>query len=245
MKTENISELLMLKHLMSTKMFIASIIFFLLTVGGSLYYYHHEVRLAKKQSAETKAFLQRLNERNAARASKAQTYPQPSVSIEGTRLPNDATEEAFERIDTLLAEEGSVGFEDILLSDETLELEQEREEYSLSPSDFAPETEYELRKLVEQKLLEQGVPVRASFMENDLVYPLIKNVVYVEWDQVVEPNGQILKHLSLTIGLSEDVDLLDAIHTERRKDFSEHDIPSHLILIPYEEGGIDPYQFLN
>ena len=164
----------MLKHLLSTRTFIAAVIFFVFTVGGSLYYYPHEVRLANQQLAETKAFLQRLNERDYAhttRATEAQTRPEPPASIEGTALPHDAIEEPFEVTDTLLAEDEAEGSEEIPLSDETLEEEQVSREDSLSSFDFVPETEYELRKRVEEKLLEQGIPVRSSFMENGLVYP--------------------------------------------------------------------------
>ena len=227
----------------STKMLIAGLIFFVLTVGGSLYYYQHEVRLAYQQLAETEAFLQHLNELNAAGSTRITEAQTPS-SIEGTFEVPSSIEGTFEDTDTETAEEDAVDVLDIPLSGETLQLEPVSAEAPLSSSDFIPQTKEELKTLVEQKLREEGIPVVSSFMENGLVYPLIRNVVYVEWDQSVEPGGRVIKHLSLTRGLSDDVDLLNAIHRERRKYFSERDIPHHIRLIPYGEGGIDPYQFL-
>ncbi|MXY99779.1 hypothetical protein F4Y93_03700 [Candidatus Poribacteria bacterium] len=235
----------MLKFLISTKMLIAGLIFCVLTISGSLYYYLREVRLANQQLAETDAFLQRLNERNAARttpATQAQTRPDPHASLEVAEISTD----------TISAEADAVVVDvlDIPSSNETLQLEPVSAEVPLSSSDFIPQTKEkltkeELKTLVEQKLREQGIPVRSSFMENGLVYPLIRNVVYVEWDQSVDPGGSVIKHLSLTIGLPDDVDLLNTIYRKRRKYFSERDIPPHMRLIPYGEGGIDPYQFLN
>lgn len=236
----------MLKHLLSTKMFIAACIFFLLCVGGSLLYYQHEVRLANQQLAATTAFFQRINERSAARAThttEAQTRNVPSESIEHTMPSTDAFEEPLEVTDTLSAEDGTVDFEEIPLSDETLQLERGNEAVRPADADAIPKTEQELKTLVEQKLLEQGIPVRASFMENGLVYPLIRNVVYVEWDAYVQ-KGRVVRYISLSRGIPEDVDLLNAIHRERKTEFSARDIPPHMRLIPYGEGGIDPYQFL-
>ena len=64
---------------------------------------------------------------------------------------------------------------------------------------------------------------------------------YVEWDE--EAGHRYISNLS---GDPEACKRLNAIEEARENEggFSEADIPSEIKIVPFEEGGIDPYQFL-
>ena len=106
--------------------------------------------------------------------------------------------------------------------------------------------DHELLKRVRIKLLSQGVDVRGGFLDpdNGKVYPSIPGIVYAKW-KVYEGST----YLAGRSGYPETVNRLSAIAKakfNRGEDDSlyEADIPADIQLIPYEEGGIDPYQFL-
>ncbi len=100
----------------------------------------------------------------------------------------------------------------------------------------------ELRIRVKIKLLKQGVPVEGSVMENGLVYPIIKGVRYVIWG---ESDGK--QYLRKSLGHPDDGDYMRAIIKEknaRDESITAADFPG-IKLVPFEEGGIDPYTFLD
>ena len=111
------------------------------------------------------------------------------------------------------------------------------------PSDIWPRSspDHELMMRVRIKLIAQGINVLGARMNNGLVYPTIKNTVYVEWDE--EAGHRYISNLS---GDPEACKRLNAIEEARENEggFSEADIPSEIKIVPFEEGGIDPYQFL-
>lgn len=211
-------------------------------VGGSLYYYHDQVRRANQRLTETKVFLRRLSvDTPRTPLSTEQTAEQLT---EETTLQNGVSEDAFQENQV----EFTASVDDIAevhFAEETIEFQQTDPENDPSSVDVIPKTEAELKKLVVQKLREEGIRVRSASMKNGLVYPMIENVIYVEWAEGPGRNGRMVKYISFSWGGRDDVELLNAVHRERGADFSERDVPSHLILIPYDEGGIDPHQFLN
>ena len=121
--------------------------------------------------------------------------------------------------------------------------------YPELPNGFGPITwprknaNSELMIRVEVKLLNQGVPVEGISMENGLVYPIIKGICYVEWGET--SYGR--RYLHQSTGHPDDGDYMEAIEEERRKrreSVTASDFPG-IQLIHYEEGGIDPYTFLD
>ena len=105
---------------------------------------------------------------------------------------------------------------------------------------------HELMMRVEIKLAHQGIDVRGSIRKNGLVYPMISDTVYIEWGEKRGPDGPV-RYLAKIAGDPDACDWLDAIQDAKGKfeSFTEADFPSHIQVLSYEEGGIDPYQFLN
>lgn len=107
--------------------------------------------------------------------------------------------------------------------------------------------DHELLKRVRIKLLSQGVDVRGGVFDPDTgkVYPSIPGIRYVEWDTT----DLGLRYIAGSTGHPDDGDRLHAISEakfERGEDdiLTEADVPPDIQLIPYEEAGIDPYEFL-
>ena len=107
----------------------------------------------------------------------------------------------------------------------------------------------ELLCRVQIKLWTQGVKTEGASMENGLVYPIIKGVVYVKWDEYIGPDGRPVRYISEMLGYPDDdsIDRLESIEKAKKKDesFTEADVPDDIKLILYEGGGIDPYTFLD
>ena len=107
--------------------------------------------------------------------------------------------------------------------------------------------DHELLTRVWIKLLSQGVDVRGGVFKQDYgkIYPSIPGIRYVRWDYTDTGVRYIAGHT----GYPGDGVRLWAIadaKLERGEDdiLTEADVPSDIQLIPYEEGGIDPYEFL-
>ena len=121
--------------------------------------------------------------------------------------------------------------------------------YPPLPEGWGPETwnnisaNHELMARVEVKLISQGINVEGSAMEDGLVYPIIKGILYVKWRTYPGPNG-VETYISDTLGHPDDGARIASIKEERGMDFTADDIPSDIKLVPFEEGGINPYDFL-
>lgn len=81
-------------------------------------------------------------------------------------------------------------------------------------------------------------------MDNGLIYPMIPGTVHVEWKEYFGPPG-LVRYIAKMIGDPAACNRIEAIEEAKGDDFTEADIPSDIKIIPFEEGGIDPYQFLN
>ncbi len=100
----------------------------------------------------------------------------------------------------------------------------------------------ELMLRVQAKLLHQGIPAVGSMMDNDngLVYPIIKGIRYVEFEW-----SGFRRYITTSIGTPEDGNRLRAIKKAIGRPLTAADVPPDIILVPYEEAGIDPYTFLD
>lgn len=110
------------------------------------------------------------------------------------------------------------------------------------PADIWPRSsaDHELMIRVQIKLISQGVNVIGATMEEGRVYPTIENTLYIRWDSEW---GR--RYISEMGGDPDAAERLDAIIEEKGRDFTEADIPADITVLSYEEGGIDPYTFLN
>ena len=118
--------------------------------------------------------------------------------------------------------------------------------YPALPDGWPPETwpclssEHELTARVEIKLISQGRQVYGAIMEDGLVYPTFKDTVYIRWE--TEGNHTYISDLA---GDPAACERLNAIMDERRMDFTAADIPPDIKQVPFDDGGIDPYEFLD
>ena len=110
------------------------------------------------------------------------------------------------------------------------------------PADIWPRKSpnHELMIRVQIKLVSQGINALGAIIEDGLVYPTIDNTVYIRWE---EEDGE--RWISDLAGDPAACDRIEAIEKEKRRDFTEADIPSDIKQVPFDEGGIDPYEFLD
>ena len=244
----------------NVRVFLGALLLFCVIAGGFTLWYHHE---RKKLAEEDKAFQQRREEQNPAPTRI------PSVTTEATdntpsveRLsqsgdPTNVSPETMEHSDET---EGTSHSDAEPSPAESTTAETVAEDVPVSPYGFGPypplpegwgpetwhniSANHELMARVEVKLISQGINVEGSAMEDGLVYPIIKGILYVKWRTYLGPNG-VETYISDTLGHPDDGDRIASIKEERGMDFTADDIPSDIKLVPFEEGGIDPYQFLN
>lgn len=121
--------------------------------------------------------------------------------------------------------------------------------YPELPTGFGPITwprksvNSELMIRMEIALLNQGVPVEGISMKNGLIYPIIKGVRYITWGETSDGR----RYLRRSLGHPDDGDYLRALANEKEAEgevLTQADVP-HIKLVPMEEGGIDPYTFLD
>lgn len=248
----------MFRNILSSRPIIAGIVFFLLVVVSSLLHHWHIRRTTDAKLARPDPVIQHLENRNEARTA-ADTVDISGVDFEQSETPLETDDAQATEIDDTAALPGgtaaSVDLADAFLPNDIVE--EGTTEVPVSPFGFGPYPElpegwspniwpssspkHELMMRVRIRLTIQGVNVLGAIMDNGLVYPTIKNTVYVEWDE--EAGQRYISHLS---GDPEACKRLNAIEEATKKEggFSETDIPSDIKIVPFEEGGIDPYQFL-
>ncbi len=118
------------------------------------------------------------------------------------------------------------------------------EGWSPIPWDLFQDPAFELMTRVRIKFLEQGVPIVGVTMDKGKVYPIIEGVVYVRWKEVDTPFGTV-KQITRQVSNIVDGERLDAIQAANGGVLTVSDVPADIKLIPYDEGGVDPYTFLN
>ena len=97
--------------------------------------------------------------------------------------------------------------------------------------------EQELWLRVEIKLISEGKPVLGLRKSSGYLVPIYPDVVYVEHHK----DGSVS-----TGGLDEVTDLVSEIADKHRVVFpAPADIPSHIKVVNFKDGAIDPYKFLN
>ena len=238
---------------------LAGLVFFLLVVGGSLLYSWHVRRTTDAEVTETQRKVQPLENKNETRITQ-DTVATSTVDTEQAETPLEVDDlQVSEDTDVLPIDEASefADVADAFLPDDFVSEEETTEDVPVSPYGFGPypelpegwspsiwprsSPEHELMMRVQIKLAAQGTRVLGATMDNGLVYPTIKDTVYIEWDE--EAGQRYISHLS---GDPEACKRLNVIEEARQEEggFTKEDIPLDIEIVPFKDGGIDPYQFL-
>ena len=245
----------MFRDILSSKLVIAGLTCCVLLIAASLLYRRHVLDDIRKDEARTQRFLQQLKNGDGQRAPQQVTTnggvekpaaapvatDDDAVSVPYISVPRPTEKAAH--VDTAAPEE--------------MVSEEDTTNVPVSPYGFGPypelpagwpadqiwpriSAEHELMMRVEIKLAHQGLDVTGSIMENGLVYPTISDTVYIEWDK--NARRQYIRHMGGDPGACERI---RAIEDERGVRFTEADIPSDIKVLSFQEGGIDPYEFLD
>ena len=238
------------------------LVFFVLVVGGSLLYSWRVHRTTDAEVAETQRKVQLLKNKNETHTT-ADTTNTSTVDFRPAETPLETDDaQRYEDTDVSPIDETSevLDMADAFLPDDFVSEEEIAEDVPVSPFGFgpypelpegwsadtfpAPSADHELMVRVRIKLLSQGVDVTGSTMENGLIYPAIKGTAYVKWKEYERPTG-IVRYISELLATGEAGERLHTIRSEKGKSLTLEDIPADIKLVSFEEGAIDPYQFLD
>ncbi len=256
----------MFRDLFTTRAILAGSLFFVLVVFSSLLYSWHIRSQTAAELARTVQVIQQLEKKRVTHTSHDAEPSTDTNSAGGTPLALDAdTLQTMSETAVPLLQGGTpdaLGVGAGLLPDDTGQ--ETPEETRVSPFGFGPYPEippgyrnpdlwdlaeslyefsperarrWELTHRVCIKLWKQGKQAESAAMEDGLVYPCYPNTVYVRWDQYIDADGTPVRYISDTLG-SGDMARYD-------DDFYNSIIPPGITVIPYAEGGIEPYTFLN
>lgn len=220
---------------------------FIVFVFGCIFWSHYELAPYKK-AADESAERHRQWEADQKESETSTETPKMVESVNNEIVDSNAISEDIEEKNPQTADM----------------LDNKDEEVPVSPFGFGPypslppgwkgtpeqtwgrcvTPDQELLKRVRIKLLSQGADVRGGTTLDGKIYPIIKGVRYVDWEM---DNG--VRYISGSMGLPEDGDRLRAIKrakVERGEEdiLTEADIPSDIKLVDFDDGGLDPYEFL-
>lgn len=256
----------MFRDLLTSRAILAGIVFFVVIVGGSLLYSWRVRREIAAELTRPDPVIQQLeNKKEKDTAQDARV----SIGIDRvgeTRTPLEVgdTQAKSEETDSIIDESSeSLDIVEMFFPDEAME-EAPVEEVRVSPFGFGPYPEvppgypnpnlwdyaealyelsperarnWELMERVSIELWKQGKRSESVAMENGLVYPCYENTVYVRWDEYIDNDGTSMVYIKELLGPPGVARYAD--------DFDNNTIPAGVTVIPYEEGGIEPYAFLN
>ena len=257
----------MLRSNFTGKWILGSTICLLIVAGACYLWYNHSIAPYEKAAAETVKAVSEWK-----KSQKVNTY---NVTEEVTTTPAKSTLATAEKpktetIDVPDNVSGNAKTNDVEAGTSPAET---TEDVPVSPYGFGPYPElpddpwwsdftwnsksadHELITRVLVELWNQGTHAKGGVMRPDgLVYPIIHGVRYVEWDTLVKPSGESVRYISRSTGHHDDQIRLSAIRENKssssidpseRNILTEDDIPSDIKLVSAQEGGIDPYTFLD
>ena len=238
---------------------LGALLLFCGIAGGFSLWYHYE---KKKLDAEDKAFKQRQEAQNVALTSTVPVppaVPEDARPVEPFSRPGNPTAVFPAVMGSPDEPEGSADSDAAFFSEETGEAATDAVEVAVSPYGFGPypalpegwpsdiwprqSAMHELMMRVEIKLAHQGVDVRGSWMDNGRLYPMIPGTVYVEWEEYLKGTS-VIRYIAKMGGDPAACNRIEAIAETKGDDFTEADIPSDIEIVTFEEGGINPYDFL-
>ena len=251
----------MFRDLLSSRLIQGGLVFFVLVAGISLLYSWRVRRSTEREMEPHTQFLQGIKQNK--------TLPAETVNAPTETESSSLVNTRDETTDTPMPDEFEEGtkdaneFNDIVdafLPEDFIAEEEPAEEVEVSPYGFgpypevpvgmpidmfpAPSANHELMRRVRIKLLSQGINVTGTTMEDGLIYPVIKGIGYVQWASYWRPTGKVT-YISRFKGHPKDGARLDAIRFKKGKALTKTDVPHDIKLMSFEEGAIDPYQFLD
>ena len=243
----------MFRDILTNKWVLGGVGFLILLSIACVVWYQHDIAPEKKAAAETSEYARQWEkERKAA--------PKP-VTKDVTKVPAENGDTIAEKpVNEVTAQVGNNTESGDKTKSQTPAATAEAKDVPTSPFGFGPYPEVpagvpyimfpassanqELMMRVRIKLSSQGINTRGATMEDGLVYPVIKGIAYVQWESYWRPTGKVT-YISRYKGHPEDGARLDAIRFKKGKSLTKADVPPDIKLMSFEEGAIDPYQFLD
>ena len=251
----------MLRYLLSSRAILAGVVFFVVVVGGSLLYSRHVRRTIDAELTRTDALLQQLKEKNETPTENQAVHISTETETPGDDaehldvadafLPDDfvSEEEPAEEVPVSPfgfgpypeVPEGYLGTVPWHWSEEFIaKLEKALGEgLKLRGISFTEHLKIsELMARVGIKLLNEGRSCSGmtSSDQTGLFYPGEPDVLYVKWREVTDPNGEVRRYMSSTIGTA-----ISGLSIAARQ--GREPLPDWIEIRSLEDG-IDPYEFL-
>ena len=232
-----------------TKWIVGGIVLLIIVAGACLLWYRHDTAAGRKEAAEAEKVLQQW---------KANKEPQPTIKAEteSTDTPAENTTSTAEKPTTIIGEGTETNTDKTSKTVNIATPEQDNiEEVKVSPHGFGPYPEvpedflenvnwanyendrpiFELMLRVHIKLWKQGHRAEGISKDGELLYPIIRGIVYIRWSG----NGDD-KYIGRVTGHPKDDLSYDVI-----KQIEAGTIPAGLTVYEKDKMGIDPYKFLN
>ncbi len=246
----------MSRDFFTNKWVFGAIVFLIVFGVACVLWYHYDTAPYKRDDAKTAELLRQLAAKKDSADSKTEHADADREPT--TEKPNE-THDGVLQTDTSAEEKTKTYKEGDIYVGKTPPPIPVPQDQLVSPYGFGPypklpkgygpitwprkNAESELMIRVEVKLINQGIPVEGIVMKSGLVYPIIKGIRYVKWGET--SYGR--RYLRRSTGHPDDGDYMESIEEEKRKrleSVTASDFPG-IQLIPYEQGGIDPYTFLD
>ena len=246
----------MFRNILSSRLIQVGLVFFVVIVGGSWLYSWHVHRTTDTEFTRTDVALHETR-------SEQNTVDTSTVDFQqtGTDLETDETQPMSNDTDASPIDETSevLDMADAFLPDDFVSEEVPAEEVPVSPYGFGPfpeipsgypdqgvwsetalrsmEPDHELISRVRIELWNQGVRTIGGVYDNGhrLIYPIIDDVVYIEWADNPGIGGKPYVRRQLTT---------PAVSDQYYDDIQKGIFPPHLTIHEFPDGGIDPYEFL-
>lgn len=251
-----------LKDLFSNRLFLGALAFFVLMVGGSELYYWHVRRMSAaelKKIDRLTEVIESKKDRDSIQVVNAPTAINTLGGLVDTREESDKTDLAIPKVPVVFPNDiqrqnitGTADDPENTVLDPTRVSPYGFGPYPEIPESFGPvkwprsSANHELMKRVRIKLWEEGIKAEGSTMDNGKVYPIIKGIIYVRWKEIDYGDGPV-RYLGRFLGDPDDTKYVRSIAKKKdtaRESFTEADVPG-LLLVPFEDAGIDPYTFLD
>ena len=246
----------MYRDIFTNKWFIGGVAFLIVFAVACVFWYRYDTAADRKAAAKTAELPRQWAEKKEAPNDKVKQAADTSADST-TPTTEKPTAGAVVETNTRTDNEAKTYIAgDIFIGPEPPPLPVSQDEL-VSPYGFGPYPELpegygpitwprkhansELMIRAEIELLNQGVPVEGIVMSNGLIYPIIKGICYVTWRETSDG----LQYLHRSRGHPDDDVRSIADEKEARGEtLTQADVP-HIKLVPMEEGGIDPYTFLD
>ena len=176
------------KHLLSKKTYIVAIIISGLFLGVVQYHYYYVVRQNQILLEREKAFVQHIQ------AQKEEKF-EVQKPIENSLIQQNKDDDTagLDRI-TQFNKTGENTFLEKIPQPPSQSVGSMPKDPDLISWFEDNVTEEDIVNLIESDLKAQGIPVLKMHIDNGLVYPIIKNTLYVEWGTYTH-QGRLVKYM--------------------------------------------------